>query len=136
MYVVCAVTGDENAGDYNYAVIELTGDYLQWLRGVNNIAKVLRAVDENLYGCEYFDYNAEYYRELPQGLDIDSDQFVRIEQVTYDAFAQFDQLPTGVTTVLAKDEGWLWQGTPKHSQGTFETPTLTLEVLHALATEG
>ncbi len=135
MILVCDVTGDENVGDYNYAVLTLDNDYIAWLKSRLVLAKQLNTEHKFFYAIEYFDYSASYFRALPDGLDVDSGDWIRIDQTTVDAFSSLEELPTNATTVAITDDSFVWKGHPKHSSGEFETASMPLEVLNALIAE-
>lgn len=127
MYVACACTGDENVGEYNYAVIELQPEYVEWLKGRLQKAQELRAEDDNFYALEYFDYNASYFSKL--SFEVEDGEF---EPCGPDAAQERWAKRVGTTTVVITTDTICWSGSPKHIAGVFETATMDIDTLEEL----
>ena len=132
MNFVCRCTGDESVGDYNYALIAITPEYMAWLRKGIEQAQRLKAADDSFYGIEYFDYQATYYRSIP---DNETEPWDGELNLALRDEAYGESLPTSATTVVVQDDSVIWKGCPKHSQGQFETATVTLEMLDEIERE-
>jgi hypothetical protein len=133
MKLVCAVFGDSNVGDYNYAIIEIPEAYADWLLQRLVTAACLAVSESDFYSIEYFDYQASFYRDLDIGQEIE-------ERIFYPMPDDFDpseeKLRTAATTVIVQAGGVLWRGNPKHSDGEFETPMLSRENIETIRKTG
>jgi len=128
MRFICKCTGDEDIGDYNFAVVELSTGVLDWLSTQLAIAKILHATNPNFYCLEYFDYQADYYRDAPPDYTPEDGEFLPMG-----AHVEWpeEELRTSAPTVCITADSVIWKGHPKHGSGQFETATLTEETLEA-----
>ncbi len=129
---VCACIGDEDVGDYNFAVIEMSKDYIEWLCGKLDAAKALRKEYTCFYAMQYFDYWVEYYTALPSDVDPVGGNFIRVAD---DFMLDQEPLPVAARTVVIMVDGIMWTGHPKHSGGQFQTPVMQESFLRDLREE-
>ena len=121
MKLVCACTGNEHNDVYNYAVIDMSYAYVEWLKKRMAVSKAILATEPDLYGAVYFDGRATYYESV-EPLEAPADgEFVAVPD---DFKPQADHLPVSALTVCITDDTVIWEGNPKHGSGEFETATM------------
>ena len=129
MQFVCACSGDEFVGDYNFAVIEMPEVYIEWLCKKLDASKAIAKEESDFYAVEYFDCQTEYYAALPPGIDPADGNFVRVED---DFMSDQEPLPVSALTVNIMFEAIIWRGYPKHGGGQFETSVMKEDFLRDL----
>lgn len=129
MKFVCACTGDEDVGDYSYAVIDMPDAYVEWLWQRLRVSKQVAAEEEDFYAAAYYDHQVNYYDSFDVDFDIEDGQF----HVVPDSFEPTrEPQRVAATTVVITRNSVVWMGHPKHGSGKFETATMPAEFLSTL----
>jgi hypothetical protein len=115
--------------NYSYAVIYLSDPVLDWLREKLRLAKKLKKEDSDFYGLEYFDQQAEYYPTLDLPMDVESGEFLKLDD-TFEPGR--DPQRTSASTVVITNDTITWHANSKHGNGHVETAIMTEEFLNSL----
>lgn len=127
--IIACNTSDE-AGDFNFAYVNMTQALAAVLLGFRKMYKMVAAQSGQLYCLEFFDYSAVYFSRSPYEI---GDEWVELPD--NGELAPNDLVTAGETLKVTED-GVIWNASPKNGSREFETDPLAWRDVEAVAAGG